>query len=176
MDVFVKEIHARKTTAFLDIVETLPLRPGIRRFMDEIDKAGIPMGICTTSNEKVAHVIAGKILKGISFSVIIAGDMVSKKKPDPEIYITALEKLKVKPSECLVVEDSNIGVRAAKAAGCNVLATYSGYTQDEDLSPADIIASCLGDEEGEKAEFVKIPVQMQKEGVISLPDIMKLFS
>lgn len=175
LDAFVKDIHAKKTAVFLDIVKTLSLRPGIIRFMEEINKEGIPIGICTTSNEEVAHTIAEKMIENISFSVIIAGDMVSRKKPNPEIYITALEKLQIKPSECLVVEDSSIGVRAAKDAGCNVLATFNGYTRDEDLSPADIIVSCLGDEAGEKAEFVKKPIQLSNEGIISFIDIMKLF-
>lgn len=175
MDAFVKEMHSKKTAIFLDIIETLPLRPGIKRFMEELNQAEIPIGICTTSNEKVANTIAHKKLKGISFSIIIAGDMVKKKKPDPEIYITALEKLKVKPSECLVVEDSNIGINAAKAAGCKVLATFNGYTRNEDLNNADVIVSCLGDESGEKATFLNKSIQLSKEGIISLQDLMKVF-
>lgn len=172
---FIKDMHEKKTAAFLEILETLPLRPGIRRFMREIKMAGILTGICTTSNEKIAHTIASNRLQEINFNIIIAGDSVAKKKPDPEIYLTALEKLGVKPSECLVVEDSNIGVIAAKAAGCRVIATFNDYTKEEDLNHADIIVSCLGDEDGEKASFVKNPIPLMNQGIISLADLIKVF-
>lgn len=171
----IKKMHADKTNTFLEILETLPIRPGIRRFMNELNSLGIPIGICTTSNEKVANSISRNMLKDIHFNIIIAGDMVAKKKPDPEIYLMALDKLGVKPPECLVIEDSNIGVRAAKAAGCNVIATYNDYTKDEDLSMADIITSCLGDETGVKAEIMKGQISLAKDGVISIEDIMKVF-
>lgn len=145
LDTFVKEIHRHKTDLFLSMLPSLPLRPGIRRFLSELREEGIPIGICTTSNERVAQVVAEQILSEIPFRLVIAGDMVKRKKPDPEIYRMALELLKADGGDCLVIEDSRIGVAAAKAAGCRVIATYNPYTQTEDLSSAECIVSCLGD-------------------------------
>ncbi|MBS4208218.1 HAD-IA family hydrolase [Bacillus sp. FJAT-50079] len=176
IDELIHNLHKTKTEAFLEILNTLPLRPGIKRFMKELNEAGILIGICTTSNEKVANTIANSRLAGIEFSVILAGDMVSKKKPDPEIYNTALKKINITPSECLVVEDSYIGISAAKAAGCHVLATYSDYTKDEDLSQADMIVNCLGDENGEKACFIKSELPLLIEGVITFKDLQLFLS
>ena len=63
------------------------------------------------------------MLGDIQFEFILAGDVVKKKKPDPEIYLMALEKTGLKPKSCIVVEDSRVGVLAAKAVGMNVVAT-----------------------------------------------------
>ena len=163
---FAKEVHKVKTELFVEMIPSLPLRPGIHRFMSEIQNKGAKIGICTTSNEKVAKVVSEQILSDISFDVVIAGDMVKKKKPDPEIYKLAMEILGVSPESTLVVEDSHIGVTAAKSAGCTVLATYNGYTKEEDLSAADFITNCLGDPDGEKSTIEKAAFQIAKGGVI----------
>ncbi len=65
------------------------------------------------------------------FSVIYSKEDVKNKKPDPEVHYKILEKLDVKPEECLIVEDSLIGVKAAKNAGIEVVAIYDKYS-DED--------------------------------------------
>jgi HAD superfamily hydrolase (TIGR01509 family) len=150
-DELIKAMHKRKTTMFIELIESgkLPLRPGIHRFMQEGMQAGLTLAVCTTSNERAAHAIAYNILKDIHFDFVLAGDMVSKKKPDPEIYNTALSKTGLKPDECLVIEDSRNGVLAAKAAGMYVVATTNHYTEKEDLSDADLIVTCLGDPGGE---------------------------
>jgi len=166
IDEFAKEIHKAKTEIFVGMITELPLRPGIHRFMSELRDAGIKIGICTTSNEKVAETVANVILKDIPFDVVIAGDMVKHKKPDPEIYNMALEIMRIKPENALVVEDSHIGVTAAKRAGCLVLATYNDYTKQEDLSEADFIVSCLGDPGGEKAVVDKTAFPITQDDVV----------
>ena len=166
MDGFVKKMHKLKTDIFVEMLPKLPLRPGVRRFMDEWTALGARLGICTTSNEKAAKTVAEVILSGVPFSFVISGDMVERKKPDPEIYNMALNKLGLSPKQVLVIEDSHIGVSAAKQAKCTVLATYNGYTEQEDLSSADFIVSCLGDPEGEKAVVKKSAFPIAPDGVI----------
>ena len=61
---------------------------------------------------------------------VFAGDVVPKKKPDPAIYLLAAKELGVEPGRCVVVEDSHIGVRAAKAAGMRCMVTTSGCARD----------------------------------------------
>lgn len=153
----IKEMHRIKTDKFIRLIESgkLPLRPGIRRFMQETMSAGLTLGVCTTSNERAANAIAHNILGDIKFDLILAGDVVSHKKPDPEIYLLALSRTGLKPRECLVIEDSSNGVKAAKAAGMRVLATTNHYTEGEDLDDADIIVTCLGDPHGEKGRMKK---------------------
>ena len=66
-----------------------------------------------------------------------------KKKPSPDIYLLAAKSLGVDPARCWVVEDSNIGFRAAKAAGMRCVVTKSIYTENEDFEGADVIVKDL---------------------------------
>lgn len=176
-DELIKALHKRKTTMFIEMIESgkLPLRPGIHRFMQEGIQAGLTLGICTTSNERAAQAVAFNILKDIHFDFVLAGDIVSKKKPDPEIYNLALSKTGYEPEECVVIEDSRNGVLAAKAAGMHVVATTNHYTEKEDLSPADIIVTCLGDLDGERGVLSKgiIPGY---DGVLRMSQVLSFFS
>jgi HAD superfamily hydrolase (TIGR01509 family) len=157
IDSLIKAMHKRKTEIFINLIKenALPLRPGVKRIMQEAIDKGLKIGICTTSNEKAAHAIAYEILKDVKFDFVLAGDIVKKKKPDPEIYLLALNKSGLEPKECVVIEDSRNGLLAAKAAGMNVVVTTNHYTEKEDLSEADLIVTCLGDDDGEKGELVK---------------------
>ena len=64
------------------------------------------------------------------FTAIVAGDEVTRCKPDPEIYLTAASKLGLKPSECLVFEDAEAGIEAAKRAGMKVVALATTFTRE----------------------------------------------
>ena len=177
-DDLIKRMHRRKTEIFIELVESgkLPLRPGVKRLMREAMDAGLILGICTTSNERAARAIAYNILKDIKFDFVLAGDVVSKKKPDPEIYLLALERTGLKPEECIVIEDSRNGVLAAKAAGMHVVATTNTYTEKEDLSEADIVVTCLGDPDGEKGELKQGGEGLDYDGVLRLDRLIAYFS
>jgi len=149
-DALIKELHKLKTDYFMQIIESgqLPLRPGVARFVDEAIAANIVLAICSTSHERAVNLVAEVLLgpeRKAHFSEILAGDVVSKKKPDPEIYNLASETLNIDPSECVVVEDTRIGLLAAKAAGMHCVVTTNGYTKDEDFTEADLVVSELGD-------------------------------
>ncbi len=177
MDELIKDMHKRKTALFVELIESgkLPLRPGIHRFMKEAMDAGLQIGVCTTSNEQAANAIAEKILSDIKFAFVLAGDVVAKKKPDPEIYNLALAKTGLKPEEVIVVEDSRNGVLAGKAAGMRVVATTNVYTEKEDVSDADIIVTCLGDPDGEKGELKKGGKELNYDGVLHVAQLLKYF-
>lgn len=147
-------LHRRKTDLFIERIESgaLPLRPGVRRIMEEAAGLGLTLGVCTTSNERAARAISRGLLAGIPFQFVLAGDVVAAKKPDPAIYLLALEKGGLQPNQCVVFEDSHIGAVAAKAAGMHVVATTNLYTENEDLSMADVVVTCLGEADGPHAE------------------------
>ena len=149
-DALIKELHKLKTDIFIQIIESgeLPLRPGIARLIDEAIAADVTLAICSTSHERAVNLVAEKLLgseRKTRFSAILAGDVVSKKKPDPEIYNLASERLSLEPSKCVVIEDSRNGLLAAKAAGMYCVITTNGYTKEEDFTEADLIVSELGD-------------------------------
>ena len=81
------------------------------------------------------------------FDAIVVGEDVSHKKPAPDIFLLAANRLKLKPEECLVVEDAVSGVAAAKAAGSRCLALTTSFCQEE-LAQADLFATDLSHVEG----------------------------
>ena len=118
-EVFIKEMHKLKTDLFMNIIDSgqLPLRAGVKRLVDEAIAANLTLAVCSTSNERAVNLVVERLLgpeRKEKFSAILAGDVVSKKKPDPEIYNLAKKHLGLAPEECVVVEDSRNGLIAAK--------------------------------------------------------------
>ncbi|MBC8503878.1 MAG: HAD-IA family hydrolase [Chloroflexi bacterium] len=178
VDDLIKKMHKHKTAVFVELIESgkLPLRPGVKRLMQEVNNAGLLLGICTTSNERAAQAVVNGMLGEIKFKFVLAGDIVEKKKPDPEIYNLALSKSGFKPEECIVIEDSRNGVLAAHAAGLNIVATTNIYTASENLSDANIITTCLGDADGEKGKLNQGGEGIAYDGVLHLEQLMEYFS
>ncbi len=175
----IQRLHKRKTDIFIELIESgaLPLRPGVRRIMEEAVGLGLTIGVCTTSNERAARAITGTLLAGIPFKFVLAGDVVPKKKPDPAIYLLGLERGGLHADECVVFEDSHIGAMAAKAAGMHVVATTNLYTEREDLSMADAVVSCLGDAEGTQAELRSAVDGLDvSDGCVHAKNLVELFA
>ena len=152
-DTFIADLHALKSSIYKELIESgqLSLRPGINRIVDEARGANLRLAVCSTS--KLESVLAVMDLMGAErkswFEQVLAGDVVSRKKPDPEVYLLVLERLGLEPGECVVVEDSQIGMTAALAAGMHCIVTTSVYTATEDFSGADRVVSELGDSPGD---------------------------
>ncbi|MEE9120114.1 MAG: HAD-IA family hydrolase, partial [Syntrophobacteria bacterium] len=177
-DELIKKLHKRKTEIFIELIESgkLPLRTGVKRLMKEAMDRGLIVGICTTANERSARAIVNGMLQDIKFEFVLAGDVVSKKKPDPEIYLLALGKTGLKPEECMVIEDSRNGVLAAKGAGMRVVVTTNIYTENEDLSEADIVVTCLGEPDGEKGIFKQGDRRLEFDGILHVDQLIRYFS
>jgi HAD superfamily hydrolase (TIGR01509 family) len=148
-ETLIPELHKRKTAIFTDLIAkgSLPLRPGISRLVDEAHAAGMRLGVCTTSDPKAIDGVLdlfGAKRKGW-FEIVLAGDVVKKKKPDSEIYALAKQKLGLAAGDCVVVEDSRNGLLAALGAGMPTLITTSTYTKDEDFTGAAKVVAELGD-------------------------------
>jgi len=176
IDDLIKALHKRKTAIFVELIETLklPLRPGVHRFMKEAMAAGLKIAVCTTSNEQAAKAVTEKALPDVKFDLVLAGDVVSKKKPDPEIYNLALSRTGLKPEQAFVVEDSRNGVLAAKGAGLRVVVTTNAYTEKEDLSAGDIIVTTLGDPGADQGQLRKGDLGF--DGVLHVDQVVSYFS
>ncbi|MEO7296499.1 MAG: HAD-IA family hydrolase, partial [Candidatus Limnocylindria bacterium] len=88
------------------------------------------------------------------FDAVLAGDVVPRKKPAPDIYVLALERLGVPASEVLVIEDSRNGLLAAVDAGLRCVLTVNGYTEEEANDEAILVVSSLGDPGGEPTRVI----------------------
>lgn len=146
-DAFLQDMHKLKTALFMEIVTSgkMAARPGVQALIRQALADGVRVAVCSTSNVVavqgiVDHLIGADLAPGVR---VFAGDMVKRKKPDPAIYQLALDEMGLDPARCVVVEDSNIGLRAAKAAHLRCIVTKSSYTADEDFSLADLVVSDL---------------------------------
>jgi HAD superfamily hydrolase (TIGR01509 family) len=182
MDSLIKEVHSRKTEIFMNLLEggRVRPRPGIVRLIRECRDNRLCLAVCSTSNEKSVHSLLrnlfGETVYGW-FEVILAGDVVKTKKPDPEIYNLVKERLGLLTGEGVVIEDNRNGLLAVKGAGLRCIITVNDYTRNEDFSGADLIVSCLGDKDGEKAERLGGRKDIPFEGEVTVPllrEIVKL--
>jgi HAD superfamily hydrolase (TIGR01509 family) len=149
-DQLIAALHREKTAITSAIVSELPVRPGVLRIIDEAMAAGVTLGVCTTSNPKFIDAVLDLFgpERKAAFAFVHAGDVVSRKKPDPEIYQLATASHGFDPAECVVIEDSRNGLLAAHGAGYPVLITTSTYTLDEDFAEAARVVAELGDPPG----------------------------
>lgn len=146
-DGLINRIHRLKTDLFMSLISAgaLPLRPGIQRIVDEAIAAGVTLAVCSTSNERAVQAVVDVMLgpERSAKITVFAGDVVAAKKPAPDIYNLAATTLGLSPKSCVVIEDSNNGLRAAKAAGMRCIVTVSSYTGDEDFKIADRVVADL---------------------------------
>jgi HAD superfamily hydrolase (TIGR01509 family) len=148
-DALIAKLHKLKTDIFMQVIGQgeLPLRPGVARLVDEAIANGVRLAVCSTSNERAVQSVVDVLLgpERASHITVFAGDIVAAKKPAPDIYNLAATTLGLTPANCVVIEDSNNGLRAAKAAGMRCVVTISSYTAEEDFAQADKVVSNLDD-------------------------------
>lgn len=98
-----------------------PMFPGAEELLGELRAASVPTALVTSSNpEKMDQLFRQYPHMAALFNTIVNGSMVSRGKPDPEGYLLAAAELGKDPRRCIVVEDSLQGIRAGRAAGCQV--------------------------------------------------------
>jgi HAD superfamily hydrolase (TIGR01509 family) len=146
--------HKRKTALYTEMVAEgrLPGRPGVARIVGEALDAGWDLAVASTSAEPSVRAVLEHVVgpaQAARFALVLAGDVVEKKKPAPDIYELAMDRLRADPSDTLVIEDSRNGLLAAVGAGLPCVVTVNGYTQDEDFSEATLVVTSLGDPGGE---------------------------
>ncbi len=99
------------------MMEHVPLKPGVHELLGTLQGLDIPAAIATSSNHGAAHHHLSRADIIAHFDVLVTGDDVDNSKPHPEPFLLAAERLEVEPENCLALEDSYNGIRAAFAAG-----------------------------------------------------------
>lgn len=143
-------LHERKTANYTEMVVTgaIELRPGIADFLMRVRDSGRNLAIATTTTpanvDALLNATLGAEWRSI-FPVVVAGDMVSRKKPAPDAYLLALKLLGKGAESCVAIEDSRNGVQSALTAGLRVIAVRSAYCAADDLSGASArLPDCTG--------------------------------
>lgn len=121
-------------------------RPGVLELMDAAQAAGIPVAVCSASTKEATDFVLPSLLGKERFQgldLYMAGDDVPRKKPDPIIYKIASERLGIAPEDCLVIEDSLIGLQAAAGAGMKCIITFTSSTETQEFPGADSVLESL---------------------------------
>jgi HAD superfamily hydrolase (TIGR01509 family) len=148
-----QRLHQLKNQHYLGFLRTgaVPLRPGVRELLDDCRRAGVHLGIVTTTGgANVAELLRGNLGEQWrrGFSVVIAAEEAPRKKPDPQAYDLALEQLGLRPAQAVAIEDSPAGASAAHSAGIAVLLTRSSYFAAADVAGVMAVGPSLAHSEG----------------------------
>ncbi|WP_022886172.1 HAD-IA family hydrolase [Glaciibacter superstes] len=167
--------HRRKTAIYTERVAdgVMPARPGILRITTDAAAAGWTLAVASTSAEAsvravLQHAVGDELAHRFS---VFAGDIVTAKKPAPDIYLHALRELDLDASDAVVIEDSENGLRAALAAGLRTVVTVSSYTAEEDFSGASLVVSSLGDPDSQPITILSNPLDLATGAYVGLSDI-----
>ncbi len=129
---------------YYELLESTPIFEETIQLVKDIYARGIALALCTSS-EKASTI---KLLErmGIQdlFKVIVTHEDCSKHKPDPAPYLVTAQKLGVAPQDCLVIEDSEVGLQAALGAGMKCVIIYNTYTKGHDFSGAQQVVDSAG--------------------------------
>lgn len=147
---FVDDAHGRKNTHYRRLLDAgeIPLRPGIRRLIDEARAAGLRLAIASSSVRANVFALLNNELGEDAddlFDAIVTGDDVSRKKPDPEVYRRVLDRLDLPAAACIAIEDSENGCLAAVRCGLPTIVTVSSYTGAHEFPGSLLVADSLGE-------------------------------
>ncbi len=144
----IKALHAQKTTRYVEILAQggLPLRPGVADLIARARAAGLRLAIATTTSRPNVDALTaccwGQAPEEI-FEVVATGEQVQAKKPAPDLFNLALERLALPAKDCLAFEDSRNGLLSATAAGLRTVVTPGMYTKNDEFSGAKAVIPSL---------------------------------
>jgi len=118
---------------------------GARETLDVVRRLNLGVGLASSSSRREVDDFIDRFELGAFFDVTLSLDDVARAKPDPEIYVSAAQRLGVPASEMLVVEDSEHGIRSAKAAGAVCVAVRTRHVRPERIGMADVHIESIGE-------------------------------
>lgn len=128
--------HAKEEYFRAELEQSFPAMPGAGELIDSLAEAGFQVAIGSSGPIDNVRLTIRELGIGDKLQAVVSGSDVTRGKPDPEIFLTAAEKMGVTPQGCLVVEDSEFGVAAALAADMLCIALLSTGHQPEETSRA----------------------------------------
>jgi HAD superfamily hydrolase (TIGR01509 family) len=145
----IARLHELKTAAYEAMVNdgAVSLRPGVLHLIDAAGQAGLHLAIATTTSPvNIAALLRHAVGADwrLNFTAIGDASTAPLKKPHPQVYLHMLEALQLPPAQCLALEDSGNGLRAATAAGLATLITPTRFTAHHDFAAALRVVPDLG--------------------------------
>ena len=169
-------LHARKTELFTAMARRgeIEARPGVGRLLDELEGAGVRLAIATTGSREWVDPLLDRLFDLGRFEVIVGGDEVPDRKPDPMAHRMAVERLEVAALACPAVEDSAIGLQAAKAAGLACVVVVNDYTRSQDFGAADLVLDGFGADSAARASALADPHGLDPPGRLDVGTLRRL--
>ena len=121
------------------------VRPGFWQLQEELAEQGTLLALATSNNWWLVEDELEDLGLTKYFNVTVTREEVANAKPEPDLFFKSAEKLAVEPAECVVIEDSQAGVLAAREAGMKAVAVLGSYTSEEDFPEADLIVEGFED-------------------------------
>lgn len=149
-EAWVQHVHHLKSNYFRRLVKRggVPLRPGVARLMREADARGVQIAVVTNASRAsleplLRYSLGDELVDRID--LVVCGEDGVAKKPAPDLYHLALQRLQLPANACIAVEDSAMGLRAASAAGIPTIITINAETEGQDFSAAMLVLDSLGE-------------------------------
>jgi beta-phosphoglucomutase len=144
-DVELEELLTERVTIAMDIFRpNLHPTEGADEFIQSLYENKVPIAVATSARKPYTSFILDGLDIRQYFNAVVTAEEVVKGKPDPEIFLKAAEAISTAPEQCVVIEDSLSGIRAAKAAGMEVIGITTTDTEDE-LRTADKVITSFRD-------------------------------
>jgi beta-phosphoglucomutase family hydrolase len=135
-----EEINSQKEEILLKLLDkdAEPTK-GVLSLIQELKRREVKLAVGSSSTRKLVDYVLNKLNLTHAFDRIITAEDIEHSKPNPEIFLKAAAELGMKPNQCLVIEDSKLGVEAAKHAGMKCIGYHNPHSGNQDLSKADAI-------------------------------------
>ena len=124
---------------YLQELDQITLKPGIEEFIKSLKAGGIQTALATSNNWFIVQEDFDRLKLDHYFDCVVTAEEVLEKKPAPDLFLKAAEKLSVEPKKCLVMEDAPAGVKAAHAAGMKVIGLARNDETEDNLIEADLV-------------------------------------
>lgn len=180
LDEFIAGLHQSKTDFYTQLLSEggIPLRPGIERLLNEARDAGLRLAIATTTTPaNVRALLVNNLGEDAEswFEVIAAGDVVPAKKPAPDIYTYAMDKMHITADKCIAFEDSYNGIKATEGAGLRTIIATNGYTHDDDFDGAVAVLTNMGEPDAPFEVLQGDKALLEKKGYICVELLKQMF-
>ena len=120
-------------------LEEIPVMPGLVDLLEKLSSKNYPMAVASSSYPEIIKIILEKTGLRKYFDVVVSSQEAGKSKPEPDVFLLAARKLGIPSKDCLVVEDSANGIKAAQAAGMSCVAYQGAGTNPQSQKEADAI-------------------------------------
>lgn len=139
LDTPLEDLIQERRSILLADLSSIQVNAGLYELLELLEKLEIKKAVATSSFGEFTRRIVTIFDLERRYDAIVTADDVQRSKPDPELFLTAAARIGVEPKDCLVLEDAQNGVEAAKHAGMKCIAIPHQYSQSHDFSSADLV-------------------------------------